>query len=77
MAEKKKPLLSPPSNVQLISNFERSTKALRRKGAGMIIFFWINAQNIDINLYCFCIYYYYIVLGGRSSSCIPLGDNKA
>ena len=44
--KKKKTLLSPPSNVQLVSNLLRSTKALLWKGAGMIIFSWINAQNI-------------------------------
>ena len=36
---KKTPLLSLPSNAQLVSNLKRSTKALLWKGAGMIIFF--------------------------------------
>ena len=31
---KKKPLLSPPSNVQLVSNLYRSTKALQWKEPG-------------------------------------------
>lgn len=36
----------PPSNVQLVSNLSRRTKALLWKEEGMIIFSWINAQNI-------------------------------
>ena len=46
----KKPLLRQPSNVQPVSNLYRSTKALLWKGAGMIIFSWINAQNILFQL---------------------------
>ena len=41
---------SPPSNVQLVSNLYRRTKALRWKGDGMIIFSWINAPNILFQL---------------------------
>ena len=36
----------PASNVQLVSNLKRRTKALLWKGEGMIIFSWINAPNI-------------------------------
>ena len=36
---KKKPLLSLPSNANLVINLKRSTKALLWKGAGVIIFF--------------------------------------
>ena len=48
----------PPSNVQLVSNLSRRTKALLWKGNGMIIFSWINALNVLSqlpnlkNLYC-------------------------
>ena len=40
----------PPSNVQLVSNLLRRAKALLWKGDGMIIFSWINAQNILFQL---------------------------
>ena len=36
---KKIPLLSLPSNAQLVTNLYRSTKALLWKGAGMIVFY--------------------------------------
>ena len=49
MAKKKKNTrLSLASNTQPVSNLFRSTKALLWKGAGMIIFFGMNAQNIYI-----------------------------
>ena len=40
----------PPSNVQLVSNLLRRAKALLWKGDEMIIFSWINAQNILFQL---------------------------
>ena len=43
---KKTPLLSPPSNVQLAPLEVQKPY----KGAGMIIFSWINAQNIFFQL---------------------------
>ena len=53
----KKPLLSLPSNAQLVSNLKRSTKAFLWKGTGDDYLFWMNAQNIffqlpKLNKYC-------------------------
>ena len=70
----KNPLLySLPSNAQLVSNVQRSTKALLWKGAGIIIFFGRMPkisffQLSKLNKYC---------LGVELASAHAPGDEKA
>ena len=40
----------PPSHVQLVSSCKEEQKPLLWKGDGMIIFSWINKQNILFQL---------------------------
>ena len=53
----KSPLLSLPSNAQLVSNFVKKYKSLAVEGGRHDYLFWVNVQNIffelpKLNKYC-------------------------